>query len=55
MAWTWDEAGIEAQGYTDNVVDLMVSALARLPAPIRTALTGLACLGHAGEIFVLGS
>ncbi|HZA36381.1 MAG TPA: AAA family ATPase, partial [Vicinamibacterales bacterium] len=52
-AWTWDVAGIEAQGYTDNVVDLMVSKLGRLSVPTRTALTGLACLGHAGEISTL--
>ena len=30
--WSWDLTRIHAKGYTDNVVDLMVGKLSRLPA-----------------------
>ncbi len=33
--WRWDLDRIHAKGYTDNVVDLMVGKLARLPAEPR--------------------
>ncbi len=42
-----------AKGYTDNVVDLMVGKLTRLPAETRAALRQLACLGNAAEITML--
>ena len=38
------------KGYTDNVVDLMVGRLARLPADTQNALQLLACLGNSAEI-----
>jgi diguanylate cyclase (GGDEF)-like protein/PAS domain S-box-containing protein len=43
--WRWDLARIGAKGYTDNVVDLMIGKLARLPAAAQAALQRLACLG----------
>ena len=43
--WSWDLDGIHAKGYTDNVVDLMVGKLTRLPAETQKALQQLACLG----------
>ena len=43
--WRWDLATISAKGYTDNVAELMVEKLARLPAPARAVLQRLACLG----------
>jgi serine/threonine protein kinase len=42
--WSFDLARIHAKGYTDNVVDLMVEKLTRLPRETRTALQQLACL-----------
>jgi PAS domain S-box-containing protein len=51
--WRWDLKRIRAKGYTDNVVDLMVGRLARLPAETQTALQLLACLGNVAEITVL--
>ncbi|HLN49927.1 MAG TPA: hypothetical protein VK251_10510, partial [Steroidobacteraceae bacterium] len=42
-----------AKGYTDNVVDLMVGKLTRLPAETQTALQELACLGNAAETVTL--
>ena len=44
--WTWDLERIRAKGYTDNVVDLMVGKLTRLPANTQKALQLLACLGN---------
>ncbi|MBV8264646.1 MAG: AAA family ATPase, partial [Candidatus Eremiobacteraeota bacterium] len=40
--WTWDFGRIHARGYTDNVADLMVGKLARLPAGTQAALRELA-------------
>jgi predicted ATPase/signal transduction histidine kinase len=43
--WRWDLARIRAEGYTDNVVDLLVSKLHALPADTQEALKLAACLG----------
>src|SRR5882757_6007939 len=52
-AWKWDLASIQGKGFTDNVVDLMVGKLRRLPDPTVNALKLLACLGNAAEIATL--
>ena len=49
--WSWDLKRIHAKGYTDNVVDLMVGKLNRLPIETQNALQQLACLGNSAEIF----
>ena len=51
--WSWDLDRIHAKGYTDNVVDLMVGKLTRLPAETQKALQQLACLGNVAEITML--
>ena len=51
--WSWDLNRIHAKGYTDNVVDLMVGKLSRLPAETQKALQQLACLGNSAEIATL--
>jgi len=51
--WTWDLNRIHAKGYTDNVVDLMVGKLNRLPAETQKALQQLACLGNSAEFTLL--
>src|SRR5262249_29598170 len=48
--WRWDVSRIDAKGYTDNVVDLLVGQLNRLPIPTQEALQQLACLGNSAEI-----
>ena len=48
--WSWDPERIHAQGYTDNVVELVVGRLARLGAPTQEALRQLACLGSNAEL-----
>ena len=51
--WSWDLNRIHAEGYTDNVVDLMVGKLNRLPADSQKALQQLACLGNSAEFALL--
>jgi hypothetical protein len=51
--WSWDLVRIQAKGYTDNVVDLMVRKLARLPPKTQKALQELACLGNAADLTTL--
>ena len=53
--WSWDLDRIHAKGYTDNVVDLMITKLTRLPAQTLTALQHLACLGNVAEITTLST
>src|SRR5262249_24627821 len=47
--WSWDLNSIRAKGYTDNVVDLLVGKLNRLPFETRRALQQLACMGNSAE------
>jgi PAS domain S-box-containing protein len=53
LRWSWDLERIHAKGYTDNVVDLMVAKLSRLPTATQQALQLLACLGSVAEIGML--
>ena len=45
--WSWDLDRIQAKGFTDNVVELMLGKLNRLPVETQAALQQLACLGSA--------
>ena len=51
--WKWDLAAIHKKGYTDNVIDLMVGKLTRLPAATQEALKGLATLGNRADFSTL--
>ena len=51
--WSWDLNRIHAKGYTDNVVDLMVGKLNRLPMGTQKALEELACLGNSADFTTL--
>ena len=51
--WSWDVDRIQAKGYTENVVDLMVGRLSRLPVRTQNALQQLACLGNVAATRVL--
>ena len=51
--WRWDLNRIHAKGYTDNVVDLMVGKLTRLPSETQKALQQLACLGNSADFAML--
>jgi predicted ATPase/signal transduction histidine kinase len=51
--WCWDTDRIRSKNYTDNVVDLIVQRLKRLPITTQDALKNLACLGNKAEIGML--
>jgi PAS domain S-box-containing protein len=51
----WDLGRINAKRYSDNVVDLMVAKLARLPVRTQAALRQLACVGSAADMTLLGT
>src|SRR5882724_3497866 len=51
--WRWELDRIHAKGYTDNVVDLMVGKLIRLPIETQVTLQQFACLGNSAEFAML--
>jgi PAS domain S-box-containing protein len=51
--WYWDSDRVHARQYSDNVVDLMVLKLGRLPLATRAALQQLACFGNLAEVTML--
>ncbi|MGC2721443.1 MAG: serine/threonine-protein kinase PknK, partial [Candidatus Acidiferrales bacterium] len=51
--WAWDLRRIHTKGYSDNVVELMVAKLSRLPAETQKALQQFACMGNSAEFEVL--
>src|SRR6185295_18870878 len=51
--WHWDLPRIHAKGHTDNVIDLLVGKLCRLPPDTQRALRHLACLGNSADAAVL--
>ena len=53
--WLWDLPNIHGKGYTDNVADLMIAKLARLPAETQQALQQFACLGNTASIAMLSN
>ena len=51
--WRWDVNRIRGKGYTDNVVELMVGKLNRLPIQTQKAVQELACLGNSADTATL--
>ena len=51
--WVWDLRRIHAKGFTDNVVELMVGKLNRLPVETQKALQRFACMGNSAEFEML--
>lgn len=52
-SWAWDLPRIEAQQSTDNLADLLLERLARLPLLAQRSLETLACLGGRCEVALL--
>jgi hypothetical protein len=52
-SWVWDLRRIHAKGYTDNVVELMVGKLNRLPVETQKALQQFACMGNSAGFEML--
>ena len=51
--WRWNLDKIRGKGHSDNVVDLMVEKLNRLPAESRFALQQFACIGNSADFDTL--
>jgi predicted ATPase/signal transduction histidine kinase/CheY-like chemotaxis protein len=51
--WQWDMAHIEAMDITDNVVDLMIGKLKKLPSATQQVLRLAACVGNRFELNTL--
>ncbi|HIK12160.1 MAG TPA: AAA family ATPase [Oscillatoriaceae cyanobacterium M33_DOE_052] len=49
-SWQWDIEEIEAQNITDNVVDLMVGKLKKLPSSTQQVLRLAACVGASFDL-----
>ncbi|HEX2670010.1 MAG TPA: AAA family ATPase, partial [Polyangiaceae bacterium] len=54
-AWTWDLPGILAKGATENLAELLLDRLARLPSSARQVLQTLACLGSRATVPLLAT
>jgi predicted ATPase len=52
--WCWNLPRIHAKGYMDNVVDLLLGKLIRLPQESQNTLTRFACLGNTADAGTLG-
>ncbi|MBI3230766.1 MAG: GAF domain-containing protein, partial [Burkholderiales bacterium] len=51
--WCWDLSGIRAEGFTENVVDLMIDKLQSLPAQTLEAIKLFAYLGNQTDVHSL--
>jgi len=54
-AWTWDTEAISRLESTENVVDLMVSRLRKLPAETRRAMKLASCIGGTFDLVTLST
>jgi len=52
--WRWNLDAIRARRHTENVIELMVARLGRLPAETLHLLQQLACLGNRADTAMLG-
>jgi len=53
--WQWSVEQIEAKGITDNVVDLLMKELHRLPEATQRLLTLASCIGNRFELSTLAT
>jgi PAS domain S-box-containing protein len=54
-AWEWDLTQIQSRDFTDNVVELVIGKLKRLPVATQEVLKELACLGDNVRIATLAT
>ncbi|NET15889.1 MAG: serine/threonine-protein kinase PknK, partial [Okeania sp. SIO1H6] len=52
-SWQWNLEAIKARGFTDNVVELIVEKLQKLPPSVQEILFKAACLGAEFELQIL--
>ncbi|QRK13548.1 AAA family ATPase [Archangium violaceum] len=53
--WRWDEEGVRAMGYSDNVVDFLVGKLRQLPGEVQRLLHLAACVGNVFSLSMLST
>lgn len=53
--WRWNVAEIQAKNFTDNIVELMVGKLRRLPSGTQDAMKLAACIGNQFDVQVLAA
>ncbi|HBL10476.1 MAG TPA: hypothetical protein DD379_03515, partial [Cyanobacteria bacterium UBA11162] len=53
LSWQWNIAEIEAQGITDNVVELVIGKLKKLPESTQRVLRLAACVGASFDLNTL--
>lgn len=53
--WRWNEQGIKAQAFTDNVIELMSGELQKLPKETQQILQIAACIGNRFSLKLLAS
>jgi predicted ATPase/signal transduction histidine kinase/CheY-like chemotaxis protein len=53
QSWSWDESEIEHAPISDNVLDVMVLAIGRLPPHTRRLLETAACIGYRFDLATL--
>ncbi|MDZ7991351.1 MAG: AAA family ATPase [Nostoc sp. EfeVER01] len=51
--WQWDIAEIEAQGITDNIVNLIIERMQKLPLATQQVLKLASCIGNRFDLEVL--
>ncbi len=53
--WQWDLQQIQARGFTENVVDLIVGKIRQLPVNTQQALKLAACIGNRFDLAILAT
>ncbi|MDY7574786.1 diguanylate cyclase [Actimicrobium sp. CCI2.3] len=54
-SWRWDLEAIANTDYTDNVIDLMLEKIRRLPSPARRLLELASCIGNRFDLDTLAA
>ncbi|MGL5192356.1 MAG: ATP-binding protein, partial [Chroococcales cyanobacterium] len=54
LLWQWDLEQIQARGFTDNVVELMVDKIQKLPEEIQELLQLAACTSNQFDLTIMG-
>ncbi len=52
-SWIWNLVQVRARNYTDNIVDLLLNKMNRLPEAARNLMKIAACLGNSGDVGTL--
>ena len=53
--WQWDVEQIELQGFTDNIVELMLGKVKALSQDTKELLTRAACIGSTFDLATLAT